>query len=93
MRSVGATSLRIMAQFMVEGLLVGVLAWILAAPLSVGLGAGLMGLLPFDYLTFTYPPIVLLMGLIGIVVIAGVASIWPSVTASRKTVADILRYQ
>ena len=93
MRSVGATSSAIIIQFLLEGVLVGALAWIAAAPLSVALGMGLMAVLPFDYLTFSYPPVVLVMGLGGVLVIAALASLWPSLMASRKTVAEILRYQ
>jgi ABC-type lipoprotein release transport system permease subunit len=33
------------------------------------------------------------MGFAGILIIATVASIWPSLAAARKTVSDILRYQ
>ena len=94
MRSVGAKSPTIIVQFLVEGLLVGVLAWILAAPLSVLLAWVITSILPFgDFITFAYPPIMLLLGFIGIVIIATVSSVWPSVSAARKTVSNILRYQ
>ncbi len=93
MRSVGAGSWTIMSQFLVEGVLVGVAAWIAAVPLSYGLGYGLNQVLPFDYVTYVFPPMVLAIGLAGVVLIAGVASLWPSLAASRKTVSDILRYQ
>jgi putative ABC transport system permease protein len=93
MRSVGAGSWTIMSQFLVEGVLVGVAAWIAAVPLSYGLGYGLNKVLPFDYVTYVYPPVVLVIGLAGVVLIAGVASLWPSLAASRKTVSGILRYQ
>ena len=33
------------------------------------------------------------LGLVGMVLIATVASLWPSISAARKTVSDILRYQ
>lgn len=86
-RSIGATSVVIMGQFMLEGVLVGLLAWVLAAPLSVGLGAGLMDMLPFNYFSFSYPPYVLVWGVVGIVITAALVSLWPSIIASRKTVA------
>ncbi len=93
MRSVGAGSWTIISQFLVEGILVGVAAWVAAVPLSYGLGYGLNKVLPFDYVTYVYPPVVLVIGLVGVVLIAAVASLWPSLAASRKTVSDILRYQ
>ena len=94
MRSVGAGAPTIVLQFLVEGLLVGVLAWLLAAPLSYGLAYGLTAILPFgDFIEFSYPPIMLPLGFAGVFVIAAAASIWPSLTAARKTVSDILRYQ
>ncbi|MBN1966520.1 MAG: ABC transporter permease [Anaerolineae bacterium] len=93
MRSIGAGSLTIMSQFLLEGILVGLAAWMVAVPLSVGLGAGLMDVLPFDYLGYCYPPYVFGLGLAGILIVATVASLWPSLVASRKTVSEILRYQ
>jgi putative ABC transport system permease protein len=93
MRSVGAGSFSILSQFLTEGVLIGALAWIGAAPLSVVVGLGLTQILPFDYLDFSYPPEVLGVGLVSILLLAGLASLLPAVAASRKTVADILRYQ
>lgn len=93
MRSVGARSSTIVGQFMVEGVTVGVLSWILAAPVSYLLGYALNEIMPFTYVTYKFPPMVLISGLIGVVLIAAFASLWPSLTASRKTVSDILRYQ
>ncbi|MBN1679290.1 MAG: ABC transporter permease [Anaerolineae bacterium] len=94
MRSVGAGSWTIITQFLVEGILVGLIAWIIAAPLSYGLAYLLTNLLPFgEFIEFAYPPVMLPAGLIGIMVIATISSIWPSVAASRRTVSDILRYQ
>lgn len=93
MRSVGAGSFTILSQFLTEGVLVGVGAWIVAVPLSVALGFGFIAVLPFDFVEFAYPPQVLGLGFVGIVIISAIASLWPSLVASRKTVADILRYQ
>jgi putative ABC transport system permease protein len=94
MRSVGAGSWTIVIQFLVEGILVGILAWIVAIPLSILLGNALSSAMDFgSEFNFSYPPQVLLMGIVGVIVIASVASIWPSVAAGRKTVSDILRYQ
>ncbi len=93
MRSIGAGSGTIMTQFLLEGILVGVFAWIAAAPLSYILGYGLSKVLPFTYVVFRYPPLLLVIGLVGVVMIAALASLWPSLGASRKTVSSILRYQ
>jgi putative ABC transport system permease protein len=94
MRSVGAKSPTIIVQFLVEGVLVGVLAWIAAAPLSIGLAWVLTEILPFgDFIEFAYPFILLPIGFVGILIIATISSVWPSVSAARKTVSDILRYQ
>ncbi len=93
MRSIGAGSSTIVGQFMIEGVTVGVLAWVIAIPIAIVLGYGLNQILPFDYVTYSFPPAVLIMGFIGVVIIAAFASLWPSLAASRKTVSDILRYQ
>jgi ABC-type antimicrobial peptide transport system permease subunit len=94
MRSVGAKSPTIVMQFLVEGILVGVLAWIVAVPLSVALAWVLNSALPFgDFVQFSYPMIMLPLGFVGVLIIATISSVWPSVSAARKTVSDILRYQ
>jgi ABC-type lipoprotein release transport system permease subunit len=36
---------------------------------------------------------VLGLGLVGMIIVATVASLWPSIAAARRTVSDILRYQ
>jgi putative ABC transport system permease protein len=94
MRSIGARSLTIITQFQVEGILIGVIAWLLALPLSYLLALALMDSLGFaEFFEFHYPLWVTGLGLVGIVIIAALASLWPSIAASRKTVSDILRYQ
>jgi putative ABC transport system permease protein len=94
MRSVGAKSPTIVVQFLVEGVLIGVIAWVIAVPLSVALAWGLTEILPFgDFIAFVYPPIMLPLGFVGILIVATISSVWPSVSAARKTVANILRYQ
>lgn len=94
MRSIGARSRTIVLQFEVEGLLIGALAWLVAVPLSYGLALLLMDALEFsEFVKFIYPVPVLFLGLGGMMAIAFVASLWPSLAAARKTVSDILRYQ
>lgn len=93
MRSVGASSRMVMGQFMLEGILIGLLAWIVAIPISVGMGHGFLGMFPIEYLELEYPPQLVGFGLVSILLVVVLASLWPSLMASRKTVADILRYQ
>ncbi|HEX3050176.1 MAG TPA: FtsX-like permease family protein [Aggregatilineaceae bacterium] len=93
MRSVGASSRAVMSQFMLEGFLIGLLAWVVAIPISVGMSQGFLGMIPIEYLELVYPPQLVVFGLVGILLVVMLASLWPSLMASRKTVADILRYQ
>ncbi len=94
MRSLGARSTTIMVQFLVEGVLVAVIAWLIGLPLSYLIGIGINSALELeDFFTFEYPILVAVQGLIGIVVLATIASAWPSISAARETVSDILRYQ
>lgn len=94
MRSIGAGSGTIATQFLVEGILIGILAWIPAVPLSYGLAQVLLDGLGFsEFFEFSYPLWVLGLGLIGMIVVATIASLWPSLAAARRTVSDILRYQ
>jgi putative ABC transport system permease protein len=93
MRSVGATSRAIVSQFLTEGLLIGMIAWLIGLPLSYGIATALTSLLPVGEFGFSYPPVVAVLGLLGMLVMAGLASIWPSLSAARRTVSDILRYQ
>ena len=93
MRSLGAGSSTIIAQFLVEGVLVGVIAWVASLPLSYLLGLGINASLDFGDIAFSYPPPVAGLGLAGVIAVASLASAWPALTAARKTVSDILRYQ
>lgn len=93
MRSIGAGSFTIVAQFLTEGMFVGVIAWVVAIPLSVVLGDGLIQSLPFGDIPFEYAPVVAVLGLGLILIVTLIASIWPSLAAARKSVSEILRYQ
>lgn len=93
MRSVGARSRTVMGQFMLEGILIGLLAWVVAIPISIWMGQGLLTLIPSDYLDLNYPPQLVGLGLAGVLIVVVLASLGPSLMASRKTVANILRYQ
>jgi ABC-type antimicrobial peptide transport system permease subunit len=80
--------------FLVEGLIVGVIAWALGVPFSYALDRTLIAEFNFQNTPeAAYPPVTLLYGLAGMLAIATVASLWPSIAAARKTVSNILRYQ
>lgn len=93
MRSVGGTSGVILAQFLLEGVIIGVGAWLAALPLSYLISRLLVNLMPFgDVIIFRYSWLVPPAGLLGMLIITALASLYPALDASRKTVADILRY-
>jgi putative ABC transport system permease protein len=94
MRSIGAGSSSIILQFLTEGIVVGVVAWLLGLPLSLLINNGLIAALSLgEEYNLGYPPEAAVLGLVGMLVITTLASIWPSISAARKTVSDILRYQ
>ncbi len=94
MRSIGAGSLTVATQFLTEGLLVGVIAWLVGLPLGFAIQTLLLSVTGFDEVfEGSFPLVGAIIGLIGLLVITFIASLWPSLAAARKTVADILRYQ
>jgi putative ABC transport system permease protein len=93
MRSVGASSVTVASQFLIEGLVIGVLGWLVGIPVSYGVSAVFQAVIPWEAFDFQYPPTIILLGLIGTLVLVAIASLWPSITASRKTVSEVLRYQ
>ena len=94
MRSIGGGSGAVITQFLTEGIVIGIVAWVIGLPISFVLAPMLIDALPASTtIDFSYPPTVILIGLIGVVVFATIASLWPSISAARKTVSDILRYQ
>lgn len=93
MRSVGASSRDIILQFYSEGLIISLICWVTAVPLSYYLGRFLLNLVPFkEIIHYQYTLTAPLAGLVGIVTIASMASFYPAILASRKTVSEILRY-
>jgi putative ABC transport system permease protein len=93
MRSVGATSQEVALQFLIEGLIIGVAAWAIGIPIGYLISRGLNAALPFEGLAKGFPAETVILGLIGMLVIVTVASLWPSLVAARKTISEILRYQ
>jgi putative ABC transport system permease protein len=93
MRSIGASSLTIVTQFLTEGLVVGLIAWVIGLPISYGLAKMLNSAFQIDTLDFTYPLYIPVIGLVSMIGVTLISSIGPSLGAARKTVSDILRYQ
>ena len=93
MRSIGAGSGTVVAQFLTEGMVVGVVAWIVGLPLMLGIQWLLLQIIGADLFGFQISLPAVIIGLIGMLIITMIASLWPSLGAARKTVSDILRYQ
>jgi putative ABC transport system permease protein len=94
MRSIGAGSFTVAMQFLTEGVIVGILAWVIGLPISYALNAVITSALGLgDAFKLTYPLSAPVAGVVGMLVITALASLYPSISASRKTVSDILRYQ
>jgi ABC-type antimicrobial peptide transport system permease subunit len=94
MRSIGAGSTTVAIQFLTEGLVVGVIAWLVGIPLMIGIQSLLLNITGFnETFPFQFSLTAVIIGLIGMLVVTTLASLWPSLGAARKTVSDILRYQ
>lgn len=93
MRSIGAGSTTIATQFLVEGIIVGTIAWLVGIPISYWLARQIQAAFRLETVEFTYPVEVMFLGLGIMLLITILASLGPSLSAARRTVADILRYQ
>ena len=94
MRSIGAGSGTIATQFLTEGILVGMISWLVGIPLAVFIEWSLLSITGLiETFPVVFPISAAVIGLVGMLVITAVASLWPSLAAARKTVSDILRYQ
>ncbi len=94
MRSVGASSAKILEQFLLEGFMIGLFAWGVGVPLSYALSQYLVDAVPFSgVLVFKYTLLAPVFGLGGILILTGAATLYPALAAARKTVAEILHYQ
>ena len=93
MRSIGAGSVTIASQFLTEGMLVGLSAWLVAVPLAYLIAGGLLESMEIGMEGVGFDPSALWIGLVGMIVITVLASLGPSLSAARKTVSEILRYQ
>ncbi|GAB4518561.1 MAG: hypothetical protein OHK0046_26330 [Anaerolineae bacterium] len=94
MRSIGASSVTVATQFLTEGLVVGIIAWVIGIPLALLIQSALLNATGLgETFPATFPVTGVVLGLVGMLVVTTVASLSPSLSAARKTVSDILRYQ
>ncbi|NLF79226.1 MAG: FtsX-like permease family protein, partial [Chloroflexi bacterium] len=93
MRTTGASTGAIARLFLFEGILVGIAAWLLSVPLGYGIEQLLIQTLPPADFDFTYPLTLPLLGLAGMLVLTGLASLGPALSAARQTASSSLRYQ
>jgi putative ABC transport system permease protein len=94
-RSMGARGRRIAGVFWVEGLALGLLAWATGLIFSIPLAYGflqLLGLL-LIHAPFTFDPWLFVVMLIAILAIALVASLSPTLRATRVKIVDLLHYE
>ena len=97
MRSVGATSLAIVGIFVVEGILIGLISWLFAIPISYPtarlfshlIGEQIVGM-PLDF-RFSLEGVAVWFVLV--VIFATLASLWPSLRATRVSVRQSLAYE
>jgi ABC-type antimicrobial peptide transport system permease subunit len=93
MRSIGAGSSTVATQFLTEGLVVGFVSWVVGLPLMVLVQFALLQIIGAELFPLQISGAAIVIGLVGMILITIVASLWPSLGAARKTVSDILRYQ
>ena len=97
MRAVGASDGAVLKVFMVEGLLIGALSWligaILALPISKLLSDAVGMALTDAPLSYTFSTKGALLWLAIVLILAAMASLLPSLNASRLTVREVLAYE
>jgi putative ABC transport system permease protein len=94
MRSIGASSGTISLQFLTEGVVTGLIAWLVGIPLAYLIQVLLLEATGFaEVFPEVFSITGTIIGLVGMMVITTIASVWPSLSAARKTVSDVLRYQ
>ena len=94
MRSVGASSVAIVRQFLLEGVVLGLIAWLIGLPLSYLFGQLLITMVPFgSVIVLKYTALAPFIGFFGMLLVTVAATLYPALMAAHKTVSDILRYQ
>jgi putative ABC transport system permease protein len=97
MRAIGASDRDIATLVLVEGMLIGIISWILgtilAFPISYLLDYAVGVAFIQSPLNFVFQPAGCIIWLVGMVVIAAIASLVPARNASRLTVREVLAYE
>ena len=97
MRAIGASSAKILGMFVTEGVLVGALSWLFAVPISYpsalvfnNLVGTTLFRLPLNF-DFSLMGVGMWLGIV--VVLSGLASLWPALRATRVSVREALTYE
>ena len=96
MRSIGASSWRVIRLYIGEGILLGVLSWMIALPLSIPAAYGMatqgLSFALNAQLAYRFSPQGALIWLVIIIILAVFASTLPARSASRISVRESLTY-
>ena len=96
MRSIGASSWRVIRLYIGEGILLGVLSWLIALPLSIPAAYGMatqgLSFALNAQLSYRFSPEGALIWLVIIIILAVFASTLPARSASRISVRESLTY-
>lgn len=97
MRAIGASDGSVQWIFIVEGIIIGLISWLIGGLLALPLSQLLSDVIgqqflsaPLNY-TFSIPGT--LIWLVGVIVLAAMASFIPAWSASRLTVREVLAYE
>jgi putative ABC transport system permease protein len=97
LRAVGASDGSLLRMVIVEGVIVGLISWVLALglsfPLTLALDASVGRVMFQEVMTFAVGWQGLSYWLIGVLILAAVASALPAWRAVRLTVRDVLAYE
>jgi putative ABC transport system permease protein len=97
MRAIGASNGAVRQIIVAEGVLIGVLSWLLGALIALPLGRLFSDAIGIGFLgsplRYTFSVQGTLFCLVGVVIIAAVASFLPAWNASRLTVREVLAYE
>ena len=97
MRAIGASNGDIQSIVIIEGMVVGIISWVVAILLSFPITSILCYGVGVGILTAPLPPVYdpggFIVWLVGILILATIASALPARSASRLTVKDTLSYE
>ncbi|MFT7585535.1 MAG: putative ABC transport system permease protein [Cellvibrionaceae bacterium] len=97
MRAIGAVDNEIMRSVILEGLSIGFISWVLGAVLSFPISYGLLSIVSDAMINSPLPLYFSVQGfwiwLIGVLVLATIASIIPARNAARLTIREVLAYE